>query len=92
MQKIDKIRSDISAIKERNKRVETDKAWETSWLRKFLIAFLTYIVIVLFFYAANLPKPLINAIVPTMGFLLSTLTINFAKKLWIKYIFKRGRK
>ncbi len=75
---------EINSIKERNKKVETDKAWETSLTRKIIIAILTYIVIVIFFYTANLPKPWINSIVPTVGFVLSTLSLPLFKKMWIK--------
>jgi hypothetical protein len=74
----------IKAIELRNKKVELDKTWETSWTRRFIIAILTYIVIVIFFYFAHLPKPFINSIVPTAGFALSTLSLPYFKKLWIK--------
>jgi len=84
MQEIEQIKKDIQEIKERNIRVEKDKAWEISYFRKILVAFLTYIVIVLFFFFAHLPKPFINAIVPSLGFLLSTLSVSFIKKIWIK--------
>jgi hypothetical protein len=77
------IQSQIQQIEERNKRVELDKAWETSIARKILIAILTYITIVLFFTVAQLPKPFINSIVPTIGFVLSTLSLSFFKKIWI---------
>lgn len=79
---------EINKIKERNITVETDKAWETSATRKILVAIFTYFVIVLFFYFTNLPKPFISAIVPTIGFLLSTLSIPFFKNIWIKYFYK----
>jgi len=44
------IEQEILKIIERNKKVELDKKWETSFTRKILIAVLTYFVIVLFFY------------------------------------------
>ena len=75
---------EIEKIKARNARVELEKAWETSLFRKILIAILTYFVIVLFFVFAHLPKPFLNAIVPTIGFLLSTLSLSFFKKIWMK--------
>ena len=78
------IKERLEKIEARNKKVEQDKAWETSWSRRILIAILTYFVIVLFFYVANLSKPFINSIVPTVGFVLSTLSLSFFKKLWIK--------
>ena len=78
------LQREIKTIQERNQRVEADKAWETSWERKVLVALLTYFVVVLFFWMAELPKPFVNALVPTVGFVLSTLTLSFAKRWWIK--------
>jgi len=77
------IRREIEGIKLRNKRVESDKEWELSWTRKITVALLTYIVIVIFFFSAGLPKPFINSIVPALAFLLSTLTLPLFKKIWV---------
>ncbi|MBN2052389.1 hypothetical protein JW756_02705 [Candidatus Woesearchaeota archaeon] len=84
MASIKDLQKEIELIKERNKRVEADKSWETSWTRRVLIAILTYVVIVLFFYFAHLPKPFLNSIVPTLAFLLSTLTLHLFKKAWLR--------
>jgi hypothetical protein len=89
MENFNKLNKEINKIKIRNSKVESDKAWETSLFRKFLIAILTYFVVVLFFKFAHLSKPFINAIVPTIGFLLSTLSIPFFKRYWIKNIYKK---
>jgi len=78
------VNQEIKKIKERNERVELDKSWETSRERVFAVAVLTYFVIVVFFYFAELPKPFVNSIVPALAFLLSTLTLPFLKKYWIK--------
>lgn len=82
------IQNEIEKIKERNRRVEADKAWEVSVSRKILIAIFTYIVIVIFFIFAKLPAPFINAIVPAAAFILSTLSLPLFKKWWIKYVYK----
>ena len=84
MATLEELQLAIDEIKRRNQRVDADKAWETSWTRKVIILFLTYIVIVIFFYFAGLPKPLINAIVPAVAFVLSTLTVPLLKKWWLK--------
>ena len=78
------LEKEIKNIKSRNKKVESDKAWETSWTRRIIILALTYIVIVIFFYSANIEKPFINSIVPALAFVLSTLTLPFFKKIWLK--------
>ena len=79
------IQQEILEIKERNARVELDKAWETSFSRKILIATLTYFVVVLLFYFMWNEKPFVNAIIPTIWYLLSTLSIPVFKKIWMKY-------
>jgi len=83
MPTIEELQIEIDSIKKRNQRVETDKAWETSWTRRIFILSLTYIVIVIFFTFAGLPKPFINAIVPSLAFVLSTLAIPPVKKWWL---------
>lgn len=88
MSSLKKLEKEIEKIKERNKRVEADKAWETSMTRRIIISAATYIVIVLFLSASNIPNPWLNAIIPTLAFLLSTLSLPFFKKLWRRYIHK----
>lgn len=84
MATLGELEKEINIIKERNRKVEKDKAWETSWPRRILILALTYLVASLFFYFAGLPEPLVNSIVPAMAFLLSTLTLDFFKKMWLE--------
>ena len=84
-----KLEQEINKIKLRNLKVETDKAWETSYFRKIIIAVLTYFVIVLFFIVSDLPKPYTNAVVPTLGFFLSTLTVPVFKKFWINSFYQK---
>ena len=85
MTKIEEIEKRIESIEQRNKSVELNKSWETSLTRKLIIVILTYFAVVLFFYFANLPKPFINSIVPTIGFVLSTLSLPIFKRMWIRY-------
>lgn len=89
MTTIDDLKNDLEQIKARNKRVETDKAWETSWARKFFIAIATYLLIVVFFIFAKLPDPFRNAIVPALAFIISTLTVPLIKEFWLKNIYKK---
>jgi hypothetical protein len=84
-----RLEQEINKIKERNAKVEADKAWETSLCRKGLIAIITYLVIVWFFHVAYLPRPFHNAIVPTLGFILSTLSVSILKNIWIKHLYKK---
>lgn len=88
MTSINDLEKEILAIKNRNKKVEIDKAWETSLTRKIILIVFTYIAIGLYLQVINIDYPWLNAIVPSIGFLLSTLTLSFLKKLWEKYLHK----
>jgi hypothetical protein len=79
----------IREIEERNSRVETDKAWETSTTRKVLLVIFTYLAIGIYLNAINVKDPWLNAIVPAVAFMLSTLTLPFFKKIWEKQIHKK---
>lgn len=79
----------VGKIEERNSKVELDKAWETSYVRRILLAIFTYLAIALYLKFIVKIDPWVNAIVPSIGFLLSTLTLPFFKNLWSKYIYKK---
>lgn len=74
----------VGKIEQRNRKVEFDKAWESSWTRKICIAILTYVVVWIYLKFVVHVDPWINALVPTMGFLLSTLTLSWVKLWWIE--------
>ena len=88
MANLENLEKEINSIKERNKRVELDKTWEKSYLRRFFLIIFTYLAISIYLYAVDIPRPWLNAIVPAVAFWLSTLTLPFFKKLWIKHIYK----
>ena len=73
----------IRKIEERNKKVELDKRWETSWTRKICIMILTYIVVIIYSYIVrNYDKILLSSLVPVIGFTLSTLSLKLVRKIW----------
>ena len=80
-----KIENEIKKIKERNKRVELDKAWETSYTRRIFICILTYIVVILYSYSIkNLDNIFLSSLVPVIGFFLSTLFLKGIRAIWQK--------
>lgn len=89
MSQISKIEKRVEAIEKRNSKVEGDKAWEGSLTRKIIIALLTYLIIGSYMNFIGVATPWINAIIPTTGFILSTLTLGVIKNLWVKYIYKK---
>lgn len=44
MTKTEDLEKEIQEIKKRNKRVESNKAWETSWKRRVLLVLFTYLL------------------------------------------------
>lgn len=77
------LEEEIVKIQERNKRVELDKAWETSLVRKICICVLTYIVVVVYSYLIRVfDNIFLSSLVPVIGFTLSTLSLKFIRKIW----------
>lgn len=74
----------LSKIEERNKRVEQDKAWETSPARIISVSFITYIAAFFVLYSIGVSRACLSAIIPVLGFILSTQSLPIIKKYWIK--------
>ena len=83
------IEEEIIAIKQRNVRVEADKAWERSGFRIFSIMMITYIVAALVLYLIGASNWFLGAFVPTAGYFLSTQSLPTIKRWWIKKFFEQ---
>lgn len=79
------LEEEIVKIKERNKKVELDKAWETSWTRKICIMILTYIVVIIYSYVIKeFENIFLSSLVPVIGYTLSTLSLRLVRNIWEK--------
>lgn len=86
----EELKNEIIEIKERNKKVELDKKWETSWTRKICICVLTYIVVIIYsFIVRNYDNIFLSSLVPVIGFTLSTLSLRLIRNIWEKDINKK---
>jgi hypothetical protein len=72
----------VAQLEARNRRVEGDKAWETSWIRRLAIMLLTYLTVVFYLQYVVHVEPWVNALVPVIGYTLSTLTVSRLKSFW----------
>ena len=72
----------VDKLEKRNKRVELDKDWELSWTRRVIILLLTYMILGLYLWIINVNDAWLNAIVPSVGFVLSTASLPWFRRLW----------
>jgi len=84
MKSLSEIENEIGKINTRNKRVEMDKAWETSLTRRIFISISTYLLISIFMMALGVEKPFVSAIIPAVAYLISTLSLGIVKSWWMK--------
>ncbi len=80
---IEEIKKELFLIKNRNKIVEENKAWEISLFRRVSIICLTYVLAAIVMYTIGVPNFLLNAFIPMLGYALSTLSLSFLKKWWL---------
>lgn len=81
---IEEIEKRLTAIENRNRQVELDKAWETSYFRRILLIISTYLSIALYMWVIGVDSPWLNAVIPSLALLLSTLTLPFFKDRWTR--------
>jgi len=82
---MEELKKELEEIKQRNKRVELDKKWETSYTRKICICILTYIVVLIYSNMINKTNNIfLSSLVPVIGFFLSTLSLKIIRRLWEK--------
>lgn len=84
------VEEQLRGIQERNLRVESDKAWETSAFRTLVIEALIYVIAALFLASIGQQNVLLNAFVPTIGYLLSIQTLPMIKRWWVKRYWGRS--
>ena len=83
-EKVALLEQEIQSLKERNRRVESDKAWETSYFRRLTIAVSIYVVVALVLYMIDVQNALVAALVPPVGYILSTQSLPAIKRWWIR--------
>ncbi|RJQ34518.1 hypothetical protein C4556_02150 [Candidatus Parcubacteria bacterium] len=83
-ERLEKLEAEVQILKARNARVEAEKAWETSYTRTFSIAFVTYIVAAFVLYSIGVGNFFLGALVPAVGYILSTQSLPVIRRWWIK--------
>ncbi len=87
-ERIKALEEEIGAIRERNLRVEADKAWETSFLRIAAICVITYFIAAWVMATIGVTNFWQSALIPTLGFYLSVQSLPILKKWWIRQYVK----
>jgi hypothetical protein len=82
-ERLQQIEQQLEIIKQRNARVEADKAWEASRMRIGSICVITYLVASILLYAIGAQRFWLDALVPPLGFFLSTRSLPVIKRWWI---------
>ena len=82
-ERVSAVETELRAIKERNAKVEANKAWETSHFRIVSIVVATYVIAALALLSIGNDHPYRNALIPAIGFFLSTQSLPFLKEWWI---------
>jgi hypothetical protein len=83
-EEVENLKLEVEKIKERNRRVETDKAWEKSKTRSLFIALSSFVIIYIVMRQVNADHPLANALLASLAYYLSTLSYGILKSWWLK--------
>jgi hypothetical protein len=86
-ERLARLENDLAEIKQRNLRVEADKAWEVSPLRISSICLITYLVASLLLHLLGSKRFWLDALVPVIGFYLSSQSLTVIKSWWIDHVY-----
>ena len=85
-ERLERLEKDLDEIKQRNLRVEADKAWEVSSLRISSLCLITYFIACILLYVLGSERFWLNALGPVIGFYLSSQSLTGIKTWWINHI------
>ena len=75
--------NEVNRIKESLECRAIDKSFETSYTRLIVIMIMTYVLIYFYMrYILEGKNSELNALVPTLGFNLSNLSLSWMKRIW----------
>lgn len=81
---LQEIVEELQKIQRRNRRVTIDKAWEVSATRRFFVGVLIYIIASLWLVSLGDSLALLKALVPSIGYIISTFSLPMVKKQWVQ--------
>jgi hypothetical protein len=84
LQRLAHIEKEIDALQQRNFEKDRGKDFETSYTRVFFLMFVTYWTLFAYMYIIGTNQPFLDAIVPTLGFNISTWSLPLVKEWWIQ--------
>lgn len=82
---VERLKIQIRFLQERNFIKDKGKKFEGSYTRVSFIMLITYATISAYMYLIGVKDPLLNAIVPAVGFNLSTWSLPWLKKVWMAF-------
>jgi len=83
MSELDEIRSELAELRARNARVDREKAWETSWARRLVIATMTWLAAWVSFTGLGSEHAARDALLPSGAYAISTLSLPLLRRLWL---------
>ncbi|MEX1061859.1 MAG: hypothetical protein WEC39_02005 [Patescibacteria group bacterium] len=81
-ERLNRLEKEVTSLKERNARVETDKAWEISLTRTISVSLVTYAVTAFVFYLIGVGSYLLSALVPATAYFISVQSLPALKRWW----------
>lgn len=83
-QSIEKLEKDVFKLSSKVKKIQNEKEWHTSIVKKLTHSFITYLFTVSLLYSINYDDYLVDALIPTAVFFVAQFVTPVVKSLWIR--------
>lgn len=84
-QEVKELRAAVEFLYQYHAHEEKGRKFDSSWARVLVIMGITYVTLSSYMRLIGVEEPLRGAVVPTVGFYLSTWSLSFMRALWVRW-------
>ena len=76
----------LKKVLSRNKKVDKEVLWKNSYTHRISVSILIYVISVCCFYFTSVSEIFIIALIPSLGYFISTIKLKIIRNIWEKYL------
>ncbi len=89
-QELFSLKKELDTLHDDIRTLKIQQDWNTSVLKHGLVIFMNYLIMLILMYILNIESPFISALLPTLGYAITSISLNSIKKYWIIYTYSEN--
>lgn len=90
-ERVSHLEETVERIRLSGKYSNLQKNWENSRIRVITVAVSMYVLTLTFMLILQVQNPIVSALLPTVGYMLSTNSIPLVRRIWVRNYLRTGK-